>query len=196
MRVAGITIMSLVAGGALYGRSNIPDPQHRVTVCMDQTDTRVAPGVLLFSRGLASRMFAGIGVQIDWRSNLNQCPDGGIRIRLNFHTPESLRPGALAYARPYDGTNILLFYDRIAEIPSKQQVPYVLGHVLAHEITHILQGISRHSASGVMKANWTPYDFACMLVQPLRFEEQDVDLIYAGLARRESRTSSEDTPMP
>jgi hypothetical protein len=56
--------------------------------------------------------------------------------------------------------------------------------VLAHEITHILQGISRHSASGVMKARWTINDFAGMSIHPLRFEEEDVDLIYEGLARR------------
>jgi hypothetical protein len=129
-------------------------------------------------------MFAGIGVEIDWQSNVNQCPAGGIRIHLSFHTPESLKPGALAYAKPYEGTNILLLYDRIAEIPCRRQIPYVLGHVLAHEITHILQGISRHSASGVMKARWTINDLAGMSIHPLRFEEEDVDLIYQGLARR------------
>jgi hypothetical protein len=29
---------------------------------------------------------------------------------------------------------------------------FVLAHVLVHEITHILQGIDRHSESGVMKS--------------------------------------------
>ena len=69
----------------------------------------------------------------------------------------------------------------------KPQLPIVLGHVLVHEITHILQGIQRHSASGVMKAYWDREDCGQMTWKPLRFEPEDVDLIYVGLARRASR---------
>jgi len=42
------------------------------------------------------------------------------------------------------------------------QVSSVLAHVLVHEVTHILQGIPRHSESGVMKAQWDSNDFAQM----------------------------------
>ena len=55
---------------------------------------------------------------------------------------------------------------------------------MVHEITHILQGISRHSDSGVMKANWSGEDFQQMRYKPLPFTEQDVVLIHRGLKMR------------
>jgi hypothetical protein len=151
---------------------------------MERADIRVAPEILPFAQTLASRMFASIGVEIDWRSDLRGCPTEGILVNLSFHTPENVKPGALAYAKPYEGKHILVLYDRIAQNPCERQIPYVLGHVLTHEITQMLQGICRHSASGVMKAHWTPDDLAGMVLQQLTFEQKDVDLIYLGLARR------------
>ena len=68
------------------------------------------------------------------------------------------------------------------------QVHAVLAHVLVHEITHILQGLSRHSESGVMKARWDSQDFAQMSWKPLPFTAEDVDLIQRGLAARDARS--------
>jgi hypothetical protein len=56
----------------------------------------------------------------------------------------------------------------------------VLAHVLAHEITHVLQGAARHSESGITKARWTLDDLAEMRVLPLRFTVEDVELIHRG----------------
>jgi hypothetical protein len=148
---------------------------------MECADIRTAPGVLPFAQTLASRMFASIGVAIGWRSDLRGCPAEGILINLSFHTLENVTPSALAYAKPYEGKHILLLYDRIA---CERQIPFVLGHILTHEISHMLQGICRHSASGIMKAHWTRDDSAAMASQQLTFEQKDVDLIYLGLARR------------
>ena len=39
----------------------------------------------------------------------------------------------------------------------------VLGHVLAHQVTHVLQGIARHSAEGLMAALWSTEDVRRML---------------------------------
>jgi hypothetical protein len=126
-------------------------------------------------------MFASMGVAIDWRSDLRGCPAEGILITLRFHTPENVKPRALAYAKPYEGKHILVLYGRIA---CERQIPFVLGHVLTHEITHLLQGICRHSDSGVMRAHWTRDDLAAVVLQQLTFEQKDVDLIHLGLARR------------
>ena len=72
-----------------------------------------------------------------------------------------------------------MFYDRIARQYNERRIPAVLGHVLAHEITHILEGIRQHSASGIMKAWWDYQDLADMAWKPLGFEAHDVDLIYS-----------------
>jgi hypothetical protein len=61
--------------------------------------------------------------------------------------------------------------------------PKILGHELVHETGHMLQGIFRHSATGVTKAHWTVAEFAFMIFRPLRFTAEDVRLILAGLAQ-------------
>ena len=71
------------------------------------------------------------------------------------------------------------FIDRIEEMRAPTNV---LAHVMVHEITHLLQGIGRHSATGVMKEVWTAGDFGGMRLRPLPFTPLDIDLIYVGLA--------------
>jgi hypothetical protein len=55
---------------------------------------------------------------------------------------------------------------------------------MVHEITHVLQGIARHSDSGVMKANWSGEEFQRMRYKSLPFTEEDVVLTHRGLEVR------------
>ena len=71
------------------------------------------------------------------------------------------------------------------------RIPILLAHVLVHEITHTLQGVVRHSASGIVKAQWDAADLFEMVRQPLRFTEVDVALIRRGLEARQSSDSCE-----
>ena len=56
--------------------------------------------------------------------------------------------------------------------------------MLAHEITHILEGISRHSKSGIMKAQWDDAERYRMWSEALAFAQVDVELIHLGLDAR------------
>jgi len=144
----------------------------------------------VFSRAqvLANQMFAGAGVRIDWhrggpgRSHSEQ--GQAIVIEMATDTPRAQMPDALAYALPYEGVHITVFYDRVRLAGDVQSTPNVLAHVLVHEITHILQGTCRHSATGVMKARYTQQDYREMKQRPLPFAEEDVQLIQFGLAQR------------
>jgi hypothetical protein len=173
--MVALTGMTVHAGDGTVARA-----ERSVTVCME---TGPFLGVAE-ARSLASDMFAAIGVQVSWRRGFHGCPSGGILISLADGTPATLVPGALAYALPYEGTHIRVFYDRATQYHHRREMPIVLGHVLVHEITHILQGISRHSESGIMKARWDQRDFDLMDRKPLEFTTEDVDLIYRGLAAR------------
>ena len=42
----------------------------------------------------------------------------------------------------------------------------LLAYIFAHEIAHALQGVGRHSKSGIMKAEWTIDDYRAMLAPP------------------------------
>ena len=55
------------------------------------------------------------------------------------HTVPNDHPGAMAYARPYEGVHIVVLYDRMQKVQGRLR-PVLLGHVLAHELTHVLLG--------------------------------------------------------
>jgi hypothetical protein len=152
------------------------------------------PGALFRAKTVAGEMFGQIGVQVEWQG-------GGVRetgkacwppieIFLEAGSPGADRPDSMAYTMPYreGGARIYVFVDRVAAMVPPGRVGTLLGHVLVHEITHGLQGVSRHSARGVMKAHWDTPDFRAMEVHPLPFDDQDVQLIHAGAKR--SKASS------
>jgi hypothetical protein len=62
-----------------------------------------------------------------------------------------------------------------------------LAHVMAHEIAHVLQGVIRHSDSGILKAHWSGTDCARVASFPLMFTREDAILIHRGLEERHSR---------
>jgi hypothetical protein len=109
-------------------------------------------------------------------------------ITFSDDEPTSLLPGALAYAKPFEGTHIVVFYDRVKNRPGSASC--LLGHVIAHEVAHILQGLTRHSESGIMKAQWDGADYKQMTWKPLQFTDEDVMLIYSGLKLREATRRS------
>lgn len=149
----------------------------------------LAPKEEFLAKKLTNQMLASAGVRILWRAGvpslLEHSKEQPIVVQFETNAPASEHPGALAFSQPYEGTHIKVFYDRI-HTPDARTTYIVLAHVLVHEITHILQGIERHSRSGVMKACWSPTDFRAMLWRPLAFEPKDIDLIQSGLATRQA----------
>jgi hypothetical protein len=188
MRIMSAAVMAAMVGTNAWAGS-IPVVKRQVTVCMSGSGN-----VALENRAkaVASGILAGGGVKIAWHSPGN-CPREGIVITLSNETPVSMHPGALAYAQPYDGTHVVVFYDRVKNQPGilplvkPTFVASLLGHVMVHEVTHILQGVVRHSESGVMKQQWTGVDYAEMSGKPLEFTDEDVVLIHLGLKRRDAR---------
>jgi hypothetical protein len=170
------TLAILVAATCAAGEA-----QRTVTVCMDTTPTTE----VFRAQAQASGMFAAIGVKLNWRCP-KSVPQEAIVISLAT-TPENRKPGELAYALPYEGTHIVILYDRVRKMMANQ-VSAVLAHVLVHEVTHILQGFPRHSEIGLMKARWDASDFAQMTWKPLPFTNDDIDLIRRGLDAREARS--------
>jgi hypothetical protein len=160
-----------------------------VHVCME----RAAEIQLAVDRAqsIASGMFEAIGITIEWHGDRRPfaCAllnDQAILVTLRMRTHELDHPGALAYALPYEGKHVYIFSDRVLKA-APGRVPFLLAHVLAHEITHVLQGTNQHSASGVMKARWDTEDYVEMERKPLSFTEIDVMLIQRGLDARKLR---------
>jgi hypothetical protein len=183
MNFKAITLMMMNLSGLAYGESTLSAVDRTITVCV----TTDAQPTVTRARMLASKMFGEIGLSIDWQQDSRRCPAEAILASIKSGTPANVRPGAFAYALPYEGRHIVVFYDRIQNAFTGSKLEIVLAHVLAHEITHILQGVKRHSQQGVMKAAWDSRDYFHMNERPLKFAAEDVQLIYQGLAARQKR---------
>jgi hypothetical protein len=175
------TIAAMAVAVAMSARAD------EVTVYVQGLSVAPAP-MLNRARALANEMFARVDVKIDWRigqQHLSEAhPERAIVVEIVTDTPRELKPGALAFALPFEGVHIKVFYDRVRAATDPELTPNVLAHVLVHEITHILQGTCRHSDTGVMKARWAHADYMEMGQKPLSFTDEDVQLIKAGLAAR------------
>jgi hypothetical protein len=178
--------MTAVAG--LFAASVQAEPQAKQRITVYMQDGAIVPGqTLARAEGVAGEMFAQAGVRINWRAGR---PNGdAITVGMSDASPTSFHPGALAFALPYEGVHITVFYDRIRKEFAPDLTATLLAHVLVHEITHILQGIERHSETGIMKAHWSSADYVQMRAKPLPFTDWDVELIQAGLASRDVRLS-------
>jgi hypothetical protein len=183
MKLAMAVVTGILEINAWAGQTLQNGPS--VIVCIEDSGRTM---VRYQATALASKMYAAIGVALDWRTSSRSCKGaGGIHIQLADRTPAKKMPGALAYALPYEGIHICVFYDRVEETVAADAVPFLLAHVLVHEIGHILQGIDRHSGTGVMKAHWGPADYRAMSGGHLPFTEEDAVLIHRGLEGRADR---------
>lgn len=179
MKVTVCMVLIIAVAGAAHARRNLMAASD-VAVCMEGAGPDPEFGL---AHTIAGSVYAKIGVHIDWRGE-KDCPADGIRIGISRNTPEELKPGALAYALPYEGRHVVLFLDRVRVTVPHGREPALLAYVLVHEIGHILEGTSRHSDAGIMKAHWTQADYVNMSNLSMGFVEEDVELIQTGLGRR------------
>ena len=163
---AGQPGASLLRGNSV----RIADSQQRlepaVTICVVTDPNRLLLGA---AETLAGRMFAAIRVTVKWHDP-PVCPAGAetpIFLTLQTRTSETQLPGALGVALPLEGSHARVFYDRVLRASSEDNhAAALLAHVIAHEIAHVLQGIIRHSESGILKARWSATDCTRMASFP------------------------------
>jgi hypothetical protein len=179
-----IAILVFAAAAATAREPGIGEPQRDVNVCMALGDTSAEA---LPAQAMVSQIYAAIGLTIHWHT-ARPCPwSDAILISVCSQTPPDEHPGELAWARPFEGIHIMVFYDRIKPM-EKPVFPFrVLGYVLAHEIAHILQGTNTHSETGIMRARWEVRERLLMEANRLRFTPADVESLYAGFDGRPGR---------
>lgn len=188
MKITGVAAITAMVWTSVPAKA-VPAAEQHVAVCMNYTEDMALQSQ---AKGIASAILAGSGVKIQWRDP-GKCPAEAILITLSDNQPAGMRPGALAYALPFEGTHIVVFYDRVKNDQVKSRPgtrSSLLGHVIAHEITHILQGVVVHSESGLMRAQWTRADYREMIDKPLQFTEEDVWRIQRGLKGWAARRAS------
>lgn len=156
------------------------------TVLVTMENGQLAAALLLaMAEGTTNRIFAQVGVRVIWLAvappaALLPCT-AAVRIVLDEKAPAAFDAMAMAYATvgEFGTTTIHVFYNRLVRNHNRGLVPRLLGHVFAHEITHVLENVARHSETGLLKAHWTQSDFDDMTVGPLPFAAIDAELVRA-----------------
>lgn len=159
-----------------------------VDVWLPVATNRDVDQALRRARLIVNEAYHEIGVSVVWRSAHGAPPrcslDASHRtiiVAFASITPAGVSKEALAFATPFatGGPCVTMLMDRIT--PSAQTNPvstgFLLGNALAHEIGHVLQGLIRHSDTGLMKARWSFADVRMMRAYRLHFEADDAEMI-------------------
>ena len=182
-------ILALVlglCGTAFAGKAPIAAGGPEVDVYL--MDYAMVASPLLYRATLqASDLLAGVGVRVIWKNGMpprKAACRPAIALTIEKEAPENLKSDVSAVTHLRNGS-ITVFYDHIrpaiASWPSLG--PTLLAQVFAHEIGHSLEGLSRHSDSGIMKPHFNVADFYAMQDGHLRFSAMDAGLIRAGAER-------------
>ena len=179
MKTSAMITMAAILAGSTWAASK--SDSQSLLVCIENGKH----GAVVDAAAKASSLFLPAGVKLEWRDKLSDCKGHLDAMVVSFResTPKEFHPGALAYALPYEGVHIQVFYDRIAQA-DPDLVSSLMANVIVHEITHILQGIDRHSTGGIMKAVWNSSDYTLMKRGMLRFTALDAEMIRDGFAAR------------
>jgi hypothetical protein len=149
--------------------------------------TGVPWAVLARAERVATAAFAAVGVEVRWvkgqRLEAPRKVASGEALTVVFDLSAPAQASLHAFASTQLGGgadgDVHVFYGRVTRFPDKVLMPEVLGNVLAHELTHALQGVARHSSEGLMKAEWEIPDYQKMSRGPLAFAAVDLELLRA-----------------
>jgi len=197
-------ILLAVANRAHAGDNSHPEVLVHV---LDAFPAIGPPQILLQGEETATKILDSAGVRLRWdnvqsssrkKSQANGCGTDGpvqtIVIRFAPSLPRDHNPHALAEAHPYaqDDAGVTVFYDRVLPIFSwyPRSEGRILGHVLAHEVGHMLLGVVSHSETGLMKSEWFNEDYRWMVLRNINFSPGDVRSIQSNLARICARASN------
>ncbi len=170
----------------------------------------VSNGDLKVAKEVATSIYEDVGIRTEWldcysaEGELNYNPDCGrltpttlvVRI-LPRSKAEGLKqpPSALGFAVLNDSGQLAhyasAFYHRVEELGGKWTCsrPVVLGHIMAHEIGHLLLGLRSHSRAGLMSASWDRAELERINQRALTFTFLQVKEIQARFLER--HTSAE-----
>jgi len=192
VRIAVTVGMLAWAAGAAAVTPAPPPGLVRVQVCEEQTRSVILDGMLLSgTQSRASQLLAEAGIRLEWGCGKPGKSESQPAIRLKFvpSAPDGLsgQHDALAAATLYKtGGSILVFDDRVTFylwFLTWTDRWKVLGHILAHEIVHVLEGIPRHSETGLMKACWSTQDLRSMEGEGLHLANEDQKLLRTQFLR-------------
>lgn len=168
-----------------------------------QDYAHVPEKLLISAEQEASRVFRHAGVKVVWVECL---PGPEIQFAApcqdllgHFHLVMKVLPRNLSAPLRYHtdtfgaaevfadriGSESYVFYDRVEEQTQNLELRAVsLGHLMAHELGHLLLGPHSHSPTGIMSAVWRPEELRKAAQGVLLFTPEQSKLLRAKLVLR------------
>jgi hypothetical protein len=170
-------------------------------------DAAIPDSVLETGKREAGRIFKAAHIEIRWIDCTTTSavpPDGSCRDphHLNLRiVPGGKKQNEDVFGAAFlgvDGTGTYsdVFYDSIENLRTQGQtnIGALLGHVMAHEIGHLLIGSHAHSPWGLMCAKWHAEELQRIEMGTLFFTAEQVNSIHSKLAmsRKMADPASDD----
>jgi len=169
--------------------------------------SQISNADLKVAQEVATGIYGNAGIGVEWlecystEGDLNYNPNCGrlsptslvVRI-LPRSKAEALKqpPSALGFAMLSNSGELAhyasVFYHRVEELSGiwTSSRPVVLGHVIAHEMGHLLLGQGGHSRAGLMTANWDRAELERVNQRAFTFTSQQAKEIRARSFERHS----------
>jgi len=166
--------------------------ERSLTVCLAPSQTVEYDQIVAQAKGYATRLYRLIGVDLRWKTTCTstELETPGTLSAPNLSTigvewaataPATLQAGARASARPFQttGIRITLYQNRVFPlvVEERHRGAAVLGHVLAHEIGHVLLGHTAHGRKGLMQPAWSNLEQSAMRRTPMAFTSEEAESI-------------------
>jgi hypothetical protein len=160
-------------------------------------DAVIPAATLSEAETIAARIFEGSGIHVVWLNCSPGNPVSGalckiavsernLQVRVGRHSL-NLQPSILgiSYLSPEGGHQADVFYESIEGLRGSEptQSAIILGHVMSHEIGHLLLGTNSHSPSGIMRAQWDREQLGLALAGMLSFTKSQSHLMTDRLAK-------------
>ena len=177
-------VWTLICSFVLYGGC-AAQPAQRFTVVV-YNDAGVPAPVLKKARDIAESIYGEAGVTLLWKEHAASSP-GAMEFFVRI-VPRALNlPGedfGIAFVGS-DGRGIQadIFYSGIDRMAKNSSVnpAEIMGHVMAHELGHLLLGLNSHSNLGIMQARWSDQQLRQMSMGLLKFDKRQSEKISARL---------------
>jgi len=183
--ITAVVLMTAWGADEAGAKGKVAAEEVTVQVYLSLTYLPISGNAVFIARMEASRLFQAEGIRLEWVDGKAPAGESGrlvVGITSVADAPIEFRTRGnahvLAIARPYANgpAGIVIFGDRVTQYLEGYRgisAGKLLGHILAHEIGHVVEGVARHSTSGLMKAAWTTDDRREMTGKGLGFSEED-----------------------
>jgi hypothetical protein len=185
--------------GTAWGETS-PVRRSNLTVSV-YNDAGVPFATLQEAETISSRIFEESGIHVVWINclpgNLSTgavctlaVTEGQLQVRVGRHSL-NLRSSVLgiSYLSDVGGSQADVFYESIKELHQNMpgQPAIILGHVMSHEIGHLLLGTNSHSPSGIMRAQWDKQQIGLAAAGRMYFDESQSRRMTERLQKTSSR---------